>query len=298
MAELHLVRAATQCPPEDLVAEADAEQRQLSFEYLPCQRDTRVCRGRVSRAVGQEHTVRVQFENLLDAGVRRHHVHADTALGEHSWSVGLDAEIDCHDGESSVAGRFDGVPGTGGHLAGEIRAEHGLLTGHLLEHLFRGAKGVAREHSRPHRTARTQVPNQGTRVDSGDADDVLRLELVLQRSGRAPARRPARWISNDVTGDPDLVGILGTGRLAVLLVPAGVTDLRSRGHHDLAVVARIGQRLLVSGHTGAEDGFAERASLGPERGAAERPAVLQNKNCAAHAVSSLVSPVKPSVHTG
>ena len=32
MAELHLVRAATECPPEDLVAEADPEDRYPKFQ--------------------------------------------------------------------------------------------------------------------------------------------------------------------------------------------------------------------------------------------------------------------------
>ena len=47
-----------------------------------------------------------------------------------------------------------------------------------------------------------------------------------------------------------------------------------RGHHDdLAVVRRVGQRLLVAGHAGGEDGLAEGLAGGAVRLAAELAAV-------------------------
>ena len=76
-------------------------------------------------------------------------------------------------------------------------------------------------------------------------------------AGRAPVRRAAGRVAHDVAGDPDPAG------LGVLVVDAGVADVR-RGHHDdLAVVRRVGERLLVAGHAGGEDRLAERLALAP-----------------------------------
>ena len=76
-------------------------------------------------------------------------------------------------------------------------------------------------------------------------------ELVLQVAGGAPVRRPPGRVAHDVAGDPDPV------RLVVLVVDAGVADVRRGLHDDLPVVGRVGQRLLVAGHAGGEDGLAE-----------------------------------------
>ena len=77
--ELELVGAETQCPAEDLVAEADPEQRDPPVEHIPGQFDHGVGGGRVARAVGQEHPVHPERLDLLDGGGRRQHVRPDPA---------------------------------------------------------------------------------------------------------------------------------------------------------------------------------------------------------------------------
>src|SRR5207245_2464788 len=76
------------------------------------------------------------------------------------------------------------------------------------------------------------------------------------------------------------------GRLVVLVVPAGVADLRRGLHHDLPVIRRVGQRLLIPGHPGREHGLPERAADLAVAGATEDPAVLQHQRrrdvCALH----------------
>src|SRR5207247_2198743 len=64
----------------------------------------------------------------------------------------------------------------------------------------------------------------------------------------------------------------------VLAVDAGVADVRRGLHDDLAVVRRVGQRLLVPGHAGGEDRLAERLPHAAVRLAAERPPVLQDEH--------------------
>ncbi len=122
-----------------------------------------------------------------------------------------------------------------------------------------------------HRAALAQVPGQCPGVDAADAHDALAGQLVAQAALRPPRGRPPARLAHDVPADPDPAG------LRVVVVDAGVADVRGGHHHDLAVVARVGEGLLVAGHAGGEDRLAERLAGGPEGLAAERPAVLQDE---------------------
>ena len=66
-------------------------------------------------------------------------------------------------------------------------------------------------------------------------------------------------------------------RLGVLVVHAGVADVRGRHDDDLAVVRGVGEGLLVAGHAGGEHRFAEGLPHGPVGAAAEDAAVLQDE---------------------
>ena len=65
--------------------------------------------------------------------------------------------------------------------------------------------------------------------------------------------------------------------LGVLVVDAGVADVRGGHDDDLAVVGGVGQRLLVAGHAGGEDGLAEGLPHRAVGAAAEGAAVLQDE---------------------
>ena len=151
----------------------------------------------------------------------------------------------------SPTGRHDVRLG-GGDLGGEGGPGHrGRGADALQEGVLRLAGRRAGEHADPHRAALAQVPGQRAGVDPADADHALGDQVVLQRALRAPAGGPHRGVAHDVAGDPD------PARLVVLVVDAGVADVR-RGHDDdLPVVAGVGQRLLVAGHAGGEDGLAD-----------------------------------------
>ena len=123
------------------------------------------------------------------------------------------------------------------------------------------ASAVSGEHPGLHRAAAAQVTHHGAGVDARDADDALADQFVVERAGGPPVGRPRRRVAHRIAGHPDLVA----AALGVLVVPAGVADLRRGGHHDLPVVARVGQRLLVARHAGGEHRLAERLADRPER---------------------------------
>src|ERR1700722_3806668 len=118
------------------------------------------------------------------------------------------------------------------------------------------------------------MSHQRPGVYVGDAHDVLADQLVFQCSGGPPVRDPRRGIAHRVAGYPNLVATA----FAVLTVPSGVADLRGGGHHDLPVIARVGQRLLVPGHAGGKNCLAESLADRAERGAGEGAAVIENQH--------------------
>ena len=169
---------------------------------------------------------------------------------------------------------FHDVGAVGADLAGQVGAEHRRLAAHPLQQFVGIGQCGSGEHPGLHRTEAAQVAHHRAGVDARDADDALPDQFVLEGSGGPPVGRPRRRVAHGVTGDPDLVA----AAFGVLVVPAGVADLRRGGDHDLAVIARVGQRLLVARHAGGEHRLAKRLADGAERGAGEDPAVVEDQN--------------------
>lgn len=124
-----------------------------------------------------------------------------------------------------------------------------------------------------HHACGTQVAHQLAGVDVAQADDAVLGEVVVQAAFGTPVAHVRRGITHNVSGNPD------AGGLRVFAVDAGIADVRERLHNDLAIVARISERLLVSGHTGGEDDLTGRLA----EGAVWLPhiylSVFQNEDC-------------------
>ncbi len=274
-----LVGAEPERAAEDLVAEADAEDRHVRAEQLAHRLDGGVGRSRVARAVGQEHGVSTGRLDPLGRGRRGQHVRRDAPLGHPVRRHRLDAVVERGDGEPVLADGVDPVGLRRGDLGRQVGAAHLRRVDHLAQQGF--AVEIGRRHDAPHRAPLAQVPGERPGVDAADADDALGLELVVQRALRAPVGRPAGRIAHDVAGHPD------AARLVVLVVDAGVADVRGGLHDDLAVVGRIGQRLLIAGHRGREDRLAERLAPRAVRLAGERAPVLEDEQSLTHEPPSL-----------
>ncbi len=265
-----LVGAEAQRAAEELVAEADAEVGQPPLQRTLQQGDLRGGGGRVAGSVGEEQPVGLDGQHVVEGRRRREHVALDPALGHHPRSVGLQAEVDHRDREEPLPDRGHDVALGGGHLRRQVGARH--LAG--LEHpgQQRLRVGLGRGDPDPHRASLAQAAGQGAGVDAGDADDALVAQRVVERAPRAPAGRAAGRVADDVARHPDPRG------LRVLVVHARVADVRGGHHHHLAVVGRVGERLLVAGHPGREDGFAEGLTLGAVGLALEEGPVLQHED--------------------
>src|SRR5690606_25926730 len=179
-----------------------------------------------------------------------------------------------------LTARLDDVGLLGGDLPGEGRAGH--LRGLAHEVDEHPEAGVAQRHrpggqrrtgedARAHDTAVAQPTGERAGVDVADADHALVAQLVLELAHRAPARRAPGGFADDQTGDPHPVG------LGVLVVDAGVADVRGGHRDDLPVVGGVGDRLLVAGHRGGEDDLPDGPSLGSVGTAREDVAVLPDE---------------------
>ena len=102
VAELHLHGARAAGQAEQLVAQADAEGRDVRHDQLADGVDGVVAGRRIAGAVRQEHAVRLEREHFLGRGLRRHHGHAAAAVGEHAQDVVLDAVVVGDDVEALV----------------------------------------------------------------------------------------------------------------------------------------------------------------------------------------------------
>ena len=136
--------------------------------------------------------------------------------------------------------------------------------------------GLGRRNPHSHGSALTQVTGQRPSVDATDAHDSLVTQVIVEAPLGPPVGWDARWITDDIAAHPDLA------RLPVLVVHAGVADMRSGHDHDLTVVRRIGQGLLITGHAGGEDRLTEGLSLSPVGLADEGPAIFQDQNRVTH----------------
>ena len=118
------------------------------------------------------------------------------------------------------------------------------------------------------------MTHQGTGINSTDADDSLLLHLLRQGTGGAPVGNTAGKVTDNQAGNPNLVAV----GLAVLIVPARITNLGRGGNHDLTVIRRVSHGLLVASHGGSKDGLAQGCARGAEAEATESTAIGEDQD--------------------
>ena len=204
MAERQLVGAEAESAPEQLVAEADSEERQPRTQHSPKQLHMIVgCRG-VSWAVRVEDRTRPQRKDFGGCHGLRKHVHIEAAGGEVAQRGLLHPQIEHRDRADPLARRFD-VPLRGHRdLCGEVAAGHRCPLAHDRELLGFDERGIGTgKDAGPHRASIAKSPGDGTGIDAADADDSLLDELVVEAPVRAMVRDNARRVPHCETRDPD-----------------------------------------------------------------------------------------------
>ena len=143
----------------------------------------------------------------------------------------------------------------------------------------------------PFSAPRDRVRRTRARVSIAlDPDHAVLGEVVVERPARPVVAGDPAQLADDEGPDP------GAGALGVLGVDAVVADHRVGHRHDLAVIRRVGQDLLIPGHAGVEDDLAVDLAPGAERAAGEHRPVFQGKlgNIHDDRVNPLRSPMAPN----
>ncbi len=132
--------------PQDLVTEADAEQWQIALlQQCTSQLNAAGHGGRITRTVGEEHTLGVVGQHLIERGVRRQHRHGAAVRCQALQDCPFDAEINRHHpvGLSRVAlqalieaggtERIPGVSTVGRHPLRQVEASHRRSRANLVQ---------------------------------------------------------------------------------------------------------------------------------------------------------------------
>src|SRR2546428_2464318 len=279
VADRRLVRTAAGREPDDLVSEADAEDRHAADERAHGVDEVRHAFG-VAGTVREKYTIRMALEDGLGRRVRRHHGDLAARRTQLAQDVELDAGVERDDVESrgrrpAIAlgdiplARLPRERLRRGHLGHEVAAHQPRQRARLLAQAVDVQIGGGDDPVL--RALIAQVPRERARIDALQPDEGVRSQIFVEAHAAAPRRGADGGFLHDQPVRPRPV------RLHVLLVDAVVADHRIGHGHDLPVIRRIGEDLLVAGQGRVEDDLTVGLAEGSEGAAAEDAAVAQHE---------------------
>ena len=187
MPELQFVGVHSQCPAEDLIAEADAKERDFVGQHFAHHGDHLVGGGGVTRTVGYKNPIWIVAHDVFVGGVGGHHDRADTALHKVAGRVGFNAHVVGDHGKALLPFRLHHIGVVGGDVACQVRPGHTRLRFYYCQQLrLRALRILAGKQARRNGPMVAHVPHQRPRIDAPDSHDPLRRHLVFQAAGGTP----------------------------------------------------------------------------------------------------------------
>ena len=261
-------RLGARGPPDDLVPEADAEQRPAVVDDRPGERDLGVEPRRVAGPGRQDHAIDVGGEDVRgrcrvrqdpDARATSKHRPDDVVLepevdDRDAWAAGVLGRVVRHGRRRDLPDEILVLPA--GHGPG---GRHGRLTVDL----------TGRRDDPAQAAARAQVPGERTGVhardrrDRGIAQERRQLPGIVEHRGRR--------VRHDQRPEPRPDRLVVVGQAPV------VADQRVGHDHDLAGIRGVGADLLVAGLARIDDEVAAGRDRGPERHAREDRPILERQ---------------------
>jgi hypothetical protein len=117
-----------------------------------------------------------------------------------------------------------------------------------------------------------QTPRERPCVQSFHAERAAGFQKGLERTAAAPVARRILIFPDDEAFK------INPGGLHILVIDAGVADQRIGHRHDLTLVGRIGEDLLVAGHAGVENRLAQHLARAGKSGTGINTPIFQYKN--------------------
>ncbi len=212
MAEFQFVCFAAECEAENLIAEADAEDRRLADQLAYVRNLIDAAGSGSARPVRKKYAIRLERENVFGRGERGHDSHFATGVYEAAKNVLLDPEIVSDDvmfrfgifareiGRRALADTFvPFITFRSGNSRGEIEAGHRWNRARFFDQLVRVF--FDRGEDPAHHTAAAQVANKRARIEIGDNGNIGFREELLRFSIRTPVAGDVRKLANDETFD-------------------------------------------------------------------------------------------------
>src|SRR5690606_33060481 len=224
----------------------------------------------VAGAVREEEAVGLPGEDGLQRRPGREHAHGAAAVAERAEDVPLDAVV--VDGDAlRVRALAEGVVvGLGaGDAAGELEAGHARERPRLRHEA--GVVEVLRRDDGVHDAPLADVADEPPGVHAGDADEAVAAHVGVEALLGVGVGGDLGEGADDEAGHHRAVGLGGGVEAAV------VPDVGVRHHHDLPVVAGVGQDLLVPAHRGVEAQLAARLPARSDGAAGDDGAVLESE---------------------
>ncbi len=171
VAEFHLQRARAARQPEQLLSQADAEQRHPCLHQLPGGANGVIASRRVAGAVAEHDTVRRHCQRLVRRGCGRNDSDLATEIDELAQDIELGTEVV----EDHVPARLGGRGRAVGRLPGTFAPDAGFVRARFTRQIH------AVETGKPARTLDCLV---GTRITGDDA--AVLGAFLAQQAGQAP----------------------------------------------------------------------------------------------------------------
>ena len=265
---------------EELVPEADAEERDLARESADCVDRVTERRG-VGRAVREENAVRLQGERIGRGRGGRQHGHAHAVLRHAAQDVVFDAEIEGGDVEISFAVPLIRFPGR--DLRGVILPVEPCPGAGAVHRLGLRKRLVRGMQIRLLAAFVAQHDGQAPGVDSGDAGLAVPFQVSGERLLRAAVRRFVELVDHEAVQKQ-------SAGFDILRIAAVISDFGGGQRDELPGVGGVGQDLLITAHAGVEHRFSGRVDGGAEAPAAEDRAVGEREEGGA------LPPLFPIIH--
>ena len=181
VAKRQLVGSVAEGSAEQLVAKADSEEGQTLTEHGLEQLHMRVGCTRVAGAVGEEDRARLEGEQVGEGDLLWDDMHVEAARGQVPQRRGLHPEVEHRHRADAVPLRRDRVSHGSGDRAGEVRPGHPGRGADKVQLVGLRQGGIrSRENTRAHHACVAEPTGDRSCVDSADADDVLRGEIVIE----------------------------------------------------------------------------------------------------------------------
>ena len=237
-------RVRARRPADDLVTEADAEQRPAVVDDRLRQGHGAIESSRIPWAWRQDQAVDVRSEGDRRRDRVRQDADPGAAMAHGADDVGFQSEVDDPDQRAAVLRTTHVHDRRRRDVADEVLilpARHGAgaRDGRL------GIDRAGSRHDPAQRAVRPQVTGKSTGVDAGDGRDV---GIAQERGQLARVLEHGRGrVGDDQRPQPR------PDRLVVVDQAAIVADEGIGHDHDLAGVGRVGADLLVAGLAGVDD---------------------------------------------